>query len=104
MAGIPFSFRKIFRRLGLLTLLPPLFVYNLYLRFLTGMHMRIFKKAVLRENEGRVEEAETKYRLFLKKNKDAIPAYFYLGNLYWRSGRKTEALKTFEEAKSACPT
>ncbi|MCP4119832.1 MAG: tetratricopeptide repeat protein [Desulfobacteraceae bacterium] len=90
--------------LGRLALLPFLYVLIFYHFILTRMHMRIVNKAILREKEGRMDEAEAGYRLFLKKNKDATPVYFFLGNLYWRSNRRDKALKIYEKGKNTCPS
>lgn|GEM_PF-5080200 len=71
---------------------------------ITGKDSNIFKKAAAHELEGQIPEAIAGYKLYLKKNKDVVPAYFYLGNLYWDSGDKAKALETFKQAEKACPT
>jgi len=70
----------------------------------TGRDADILKRAVVLEKEGKTADAAAEYRLYLKKNKDVVPVYFYLGNLYWDSGYKDKALETFKEAEQACPT
>lgn len=70
---------------------------------IVGKDADVFKKAVAYEDEGNITDAVAAYRLYLKNNKDIAPAYFYLGNLYWESGRKEEALETFKQAEEACP-
>jgi tetratricopeptide (TPR) repeat protein len=70
----------------------------------TGKDADILKRAVAYESEGRTADAVAEYRLYLKKNKDVAPAYFYLGNLYWDSGHKDKAQETFKQAEQACPT
>jgi tetratricopeptide (TPR) repeat protein len=70
----------------------------------TGRNADTLKRAVAFEREGKTADAAAEYRLYLKKNKDVVPVYFYLGNLYWDSGYKDKALETFKEAEQACPT
>lgn len=70
---------------------------------IVGKDADVFKKAVAHEDEGNIADAVAAYRLYLKNNTDIAPAYFYLGNLYWESGRKEEALETFKQAEEACP-
>ncbi|MGO8991622.1 MAG: tetratricopeptide repeat protein [bacterium] len=70
----------------------------------TGRNADTLKRAVAFEREGKTTDAVAEYRLYLKKNKDVVPVYFYLGNLYWDSGYKDKALETFKEAEQACPT
>ncbi len=69
-----------------------------------GRNADCLKRAVTFEKEGKTTDAVAEYRLYLKKNKDVVPVYFYLGNLYWDSGYKEKALETFKEAEQACPT
>jgi tetratricopeptide (TPR) repeat protein len=71
---------------------------------LTGKHSKIFERAVALEKEGKTTDAAAEYRLYLKKNKDIVPAYFYLGNLYWNAGFRDKAMETYREAAKACPT
>jgi tetratricopeptide (TPR) repeat protein len=70
----------------------------------TGRNAETLKRAVTYEREGKTADAVAEYRLYLKKNKDVVPVYFYLGNLYWDSGYKDKALETFKQAEQACPT
>jgi len=70
----------------------------------TGRNADILRRAVAFEKEGKTTDAVAEYRLYLKKNEDVVPVYFYLGNLYWDSGYKDKALETFKEAEQACPT
>jgi tetratricopeptide (TPR) repeat protein len=70
----------------------------------TGRNADILKRAVACEREGKIADAVAEYRLYLKKNKDVVPVYFYLGNLYWDSGYKDKAQETFRQAEQACPT
>jgi tetratricopeptide (TPR) repeat protein len=70
----------------------------------TGKNADSLKRAVTYEREGNTADAVAEYRLYLKKNKDVVPVYFYLGNLYWDSGYKDKALETFKQAEQACPT
>ncbi len=70
----------------------------------TGKDADILKRAVAYESEGKATEAVAEYRLYLKKNKDVVPVYFYLGNLYWDLGYKDKAQETFKQAEQACPT
>jgi tetratricopeptide (TPR) repeat protein len=69
-----------------------------------GRDAETLKRAVTFEREGKTADAVAEYRLYLKKNKDVVPVYFYLGNLYWDSGYKDKALETFKQAEQACPT
>ncbi|OHE57584.1 MAG: hypothetical protein A2Z47_03770 [Thermodesulfovibrio sp. RBG_19FT_COMBO_42_12] len=71
---------------------------------LAGKHAKIFERAIALEKEGKTTDAAAEYRLYLKKNKDVVPAYFYLGNLYWNTGFKDKAMETYKEAAKACPT
>lgn len=68
-----------------------------------GKDADVFRKAVAYEDEGKIADAVAVYRLYIKKNRDIAPAYFYLGNLYWESGRKENALETYKQAEAACP-
>lgn len=68
-----------------------------------GKDADIFKEAVAHEDAGETADAVAAYRLYLKKNQDIAPAYFYLGNLYWESGHKDKALETYKQAEEACP-
>jgi tetratricopeptide (TPR) repeat protein len=70
----------------------------------TGRNADSLKRAVTYEGEGKTADAAAEYRFYLKKNKDVVPVYFYLGNLYWDSGYKDKALETFKQAEQACPT
>jgi tetratricopeptide (TPR) repeat protein len=69
-----------------------------------GSGAEIFRRAIAYEQEGKIADAVAEYRLYLKKNKDVAPAYFFLGNLYWDSGYKDKALETFKQAENACAT
>jgi len=77
--------------------------YAVELNF-TGKDADIIKRALAYESENKTADAVAEYRLYLKKNKDVVPIYFYLGNLYWDSGYKDKALETFKQAEQACPT
>ena len=70
----------------------------------TGRGADILKRAVAYESDGKTADAVAEYRLYLKKNKDVVPVYFYLGNLYWDSGYKDKAQEAFKQAEQACPT
>jgi tetratricopeptide (TPR) repeat protein len=69
-----------------------------------GKNADILKRAVSLESENKIEDAAAEYRLYLKKNEDIVPVYFYLGNLYWDSGYKDKARETFKQAEKACST
>ena len=69
-----------------------------------GRHAGIFERAVAYEDEGKIAEAAAEYRLYLKKNQDVVPAYFYLANLYWDAGDQGRARETLKKTEKACPT
>jgi len=69
-----------------------------------GPHAEVFRRAVAYEDEGKIADAAAEYRLYLKKNRDVVPAYFYLANLYWDAGDQGRALETLKRAEKACPT
>jgi tetratricopeptide (TPR) repeat protein len=71
---------------------------------IVGKGAEIFRRAIAYEQKGKIADAVAEYKLYLNKNKDVAPAYFFLGNLYWDSGYKDKALETFKQAEKACAT
>jgi len=55
------------------------------------------------ERNGEYELAETHYKKAIDMNPDKALFHFNLGNLLYRTGRKTEALGEFEKARELSP-
>ncbi|MDY6862025.1 MAG: hypothetical protein SV062_03445 [Thermodesulfobacteriota bacterium] len=89
---LKYKYSKKFIIIAIITLLS--FSFKAYPEELkiVGKDASIFKKALKLEKEGKTADAVAAYRLYIKKNKDVVPAYFYLGNLYWDSGYKDKAI------------
>ena len=68
-----------------------------------GCEGRLLERAIAAEDTGKLDEATELYRQFIDEHPGVPAAYYYLGNLYFDTGRRSEAASAFRRGKSASP-